>query len=67
MEITVASNKADTPNVAFIFKANLGVESADLEEVDSYVYPGQEINMHHNLLPEIAHRKIGTNSIAPSI
>ena len=38
-------------------KANLRVDGVLLEEVDSYVYLGQELNVHHDLQPEIIRRR----------
>lgn len=37
-----------------VVKANLRVDGANLEEIDSYDYLGREVSMRHNLQPEIA-------------
>lgn len=50
-----------------MLKEKLRVVSTDLKEVDSHVYLGQEMNMHHSLRPEVENVKglrSGANSIA---
>lgn len=56
MGLKISASKKTVMGNSGRSKVNLQVDVVDLEEVEGYVYLGQEVNMHHSLQPEITPR-----------
>lgn len=55
--LKINAEKSKIMQTAGLPKANILIDGVVLEEVDSYVYLGQEVNMRHDLQQEISRRK----------
>ena len=55
--LKINASKSKVMQSAGMPRAHIQVDGKFLEEVDSYVYLGQEINMRHDHLPEVLRRR----------
>ena len=55
--LKINASKSKVMQTAGMSQANLKVDGVPIEQVRSFVYLGQEVNMRHDLLPELKRRR----------